>query len=40
MTFTRKKYILKLGVQSMVMDEVQRLLGGEGSESWETLNVN
>lgn len=36
----KKKYILRLGVQSMVMDEVQSLLGGEGSESRETLNVN
>lgn len=36
----KKKYISRLGMQSMVMYEIQSLLGGEGSESWETLNVN
>lgn len=35
----KKKYISRLGMQSMVMYEIQSLLGGEGSESWETLNV-
>lgn len=36
----KKKYISRLGMQSMMMYEIQSLLGGEGSESWETLNVN
>lgn len=36
----KKKYISRLGMQSMVMYEIQSLLGDEGSESWETLNVN